>query len=145
MSYRVCAKCDTIVDNTTYLHDKCAMVGCDGNWKCPIEDGRDWEKLYDERNRWRPLRWLKDGKRRIDLIIETKIRHIHKYMNKINLNDKYMIKHLENKLDRLKIYQHKSKQIKGIMSNEKHYTYRELKKLTHQILYIEKNGSGYRL
>ena len=45
MSYRVCAKCDHVINNRFYQEYDCPKCGSD-KMCCPIEDTRDWEDLY---------------------------------------------------------------------------------------------------
>ena len=47
MSYRVCAKCDYVIDNI--IHQKYSCPKCNSEEMCcPIEDTRDWDKMYKE-------------------------------------------------------------------------------------------------
>ena len=46
MSLRCCAKCDFILNNR-FHKENCPACGS-SEMKCPIEDTRDWNKLYKE-------------------------------------------------------------------------------------------------
>ena len=45
MSYRCCAKCDWVVDNTCCKGNSCPHCGSE-EWACPVEDDRRWEDMY---------------------------------------------------------------------------------------------------
>lgn len=46
MSYRICAECDCVINNTVHHKDECPR--CNSLEMCdPVTDTRDWDKLYE--------------------------------------------------------------------------------------------------
>jgi len=49
MSYRICADCDYVINNRFWHKDECPI--CESTEMVdPLEDDRDWDKLYEEQS-----------------------------------------------------------------------------------------------
>jgi len=58
MSYRCCAKCDCIINNR--IHQEWNCPECDSDeMLSPLDDDRDWDKLYKDRRE----KWMNDVKK----------------------------------------------------------------------------------
>jgi len=52
MSYRVCTKCDFVFNNRFYQEDEVECPDCGSYDKLsPLDDDRDWERLYKEQRK----------------------------------------------------------------------------------------------
>jgi len=95
------------------------------------------------------FRWLRDGQRRIDNIISAKIKSWHKhrasYDFRTDKNSGWLVRHKafeaksRRKLDRIKFYMDKSKEIDRVIKNYENYTYEELCIMPDLLLYDDKN------
>lgn len=63
MSYRVCSKCDYVINNTIHHEDDCPKCGSK-KMVDPLEDDRNWDELYEKqkkRNMNKITRFLIEG------------------------------------------------------------------------------------
>ena len=56
MSYRMCDSCENITTNICWNNDYCPNCSST-KWRSPVDDDRDWDKLYKEQEHqfWKEL------------------------------------------------------------------------------------------